>query len=119
MIKEYVLDAENKALGRLASETASILRGKKEVDFAPNRVAAVKVKVVNLDKIKISEKKIEQKYYKRHSGYPGGLKITPMKKALEKKGIGYVFKKAVMGMLSKNKLRNKMIKNLILVTRNE
>jgi len=118
MAKEYILDAKNKSLGRLASETASILRGKKEVDFAPNRVASVKVKIINLDKIKISEKKIEQKYYKKHSGYPGGLKITPLKKALEKKGIDYVFRKTVMGMLPKNKLQSKIIKNLIINGKN-
>lgn len=111
-MKEYILDAKDKSLGRLASETASILRGKREVDFAPNRLAAVKVKVVNLDKIKISEKKIEQKYYKKHSGYPGGLKITPLKKVLEKKGVAYVFRQAVMNMLPKNKLQKRMIKNL-------
>jgi len=111
-MKEYILDAKDKSLGRLASETASILRGKREVDFAPNRLAAVKVKVVNLDKIKISEKKIEQKYYKKHSGYPGGLKITPLKKVLKKKGVAYVFRQAVMNMLPKNKLQKRMIKNL-------
>jgi large subunit ribosomal protein L13 len=117
-MKEYTLDAKDKTLGRLASEAASILRGKREVDFAPNRLPAVKVKIINLDKIKISEKKIEQKYYKSHSGYPGGLKVTPMKKALEKKGIDYVFRKTVMGMLPKNKLRSKIIKNLIINGKN-
>lgn len=114
MAKEYILDAKDKSLGRLASETASILRGKREVDFAPNRLAAVKVKIINLDKLKISEKKIEQKYYKKHSGYPGGLKITPLKKALEKKGVAYIFRQAVMNMLPKNKLQKRMIKNLII-----
>ncbi len=114
MIKEYILNAKDKSLGRLASETACILRGKKEVDFAPNRAASVKVKIINLDKIKISEKKIEQKYYKSHSGYPGGLKVTPMKKALEKKGIKYIFRKTVMGMLPRNKLQSKIIKNLVI-----
>ena len=116
-MKEYILDAKDKPLGRLASETASILRGKKEVDFAPNRLADVKVKIVNIDKIKIGEKKIEQKYYKRHSGYPGGLKVTPLKKALEKKGMAYIFRKAVMGMLPKNKLQKRMIKNLVILPR--
>lgn len=118
MIKEYILDAKDKSLGRLASEVASILRGKKEVDFTPNRPAAVRVKIVNLDKIKLSEKKVQQKRYKSHSGYPGGFKITPMKKALEKKGIEYVFRKTVMGMLPKNKLQSKIIKNLIINGKN-
>lgn len=111
---QYVLDAKDKSLGRLASEAASILRGKREVDFAPNRVPDVKVKVINIDEIKISEKKIKQKYYKRHSGYPGGLKIIPLKKALEKKGIAFIFRKTVMNMLPKNKLQKRMIKNLVI-----
>lgn len=113
-MKQYTLDGKNKSLGRLASEAASILRGKKEINFAPNRVPDVKVKIVNIDEIKIDEKKIEQKYYKRHSGYPGGLKTTPLKKVLEKKGTAYVLKKAVMGMLPKNKLQKRMIKNLVI-----
>jgi len=114
MAKEYVLDAKGKSFGRLASEAAVILRGKKEVDFAPNRVPDLKVKIINIKEIKIDDKKIGQKYYKSHSGYPGGIKITPMKKALEKKGIDYIFRKTIMGMLPKNKLRNKIIKNLII-----
>jgi large subunit ribosomal protein L13 len=113
-MKEYVLDAKNKALGRLASEAAVILRGKNEPDFAPNRIPNIKVKIVNIKEMKISEKKIAQKYYKSHSGYPGGMKIMPMKRALDKKGIEYVFRKAVFGMLPKNKLRSRIIKNLII-----
>lgn len=113
-MKEYILDAKEKSLGRLASETALILRGKKEVDFAPNRVPSLKVKIVNIDKIKIGEKKIQQKYYKNHSGYPGGMRVLPLKRALEKKGMGFVFKKAVMSMLPKNKLQRQLIKNLII-----
>ncbi len=113
-MKEYVIDAKNKSLGRIASEAAGILRGKREVDFAPNRLPALKVKVVNLDKIKLSEKKILQKRYKSHSGYPGGLKVSLMKKVLEKKGIAYIFRRAVMNMLPKNKLQKRMIKNLII-----
>lgn len=113
-MKEYIIDAENRALGRVASETALILAGKKEADFAPNKIADVKVRVINLDKIRIGIKKMEQKEYKSYSGYPAGLKITPLKKVLEKKGIDYVFKKSVMGMLPRNKLQKKMIENLIL-----
>lgn len=111
---EYVIDAENKIFGRIASEAALALRGKREANFIPNRVPDVKVKIINLDKIKISEKKIKQKKYKRYSGYPGGLKIISLEKILEKKGIGYVFKKAVMGMLPKNKLQKRIIQNLII-----
>jgi large subunit ribosomal protein L13 len=112
---EYVIDAKDKALGRVASEAAVILRGKKEADFAPNRLPDIKVKIINIEKIKITDKKLKEKEYKSHSGYPGGLKTTPLKKILEKKGMEYVLKKAVMGMLPKNKLRDKiMMKNLII-----
>lgn len=108
-----ILNAMGKSLGRLASETAVILRGKNMPDFAPNKAPSVKVKIINLDKLNLRESKVSQKRYKSHSGYPGGIKITAMKKALEKKGIEYIFTKTVMGMLPKNKLRSKIIKNLI------
>jgi large subunit ribosomal protein L13 len=111
---EYIIDAKNKALGRVASEAAVILRGKKEVDFAPNRLPETKVKIINIAQIKIIDRKLKQKEYKSHSGYPGGLKTTPLERVLEKKGIAFVFIKTVTGMLPKNKLRNKMIKNLII-----
>ena len=111
---EYVIDAKDKALGRVASEVVVILRGKKEADFAPNRLPETKVKVINIAQIKIIDKKLKQKEYKSHSGYPGGLKTTPLKRVLEKKGMAYVFIKTLTGMLPKNKLRNKMIKNLII-----
>ena len=110
----YVIDAKDKALGRVASEAAVILRGKKEVNFAPNRLPDIKVKIINVSKIKITDKKLKQKEYKSHSEYPGGLKMTPLKRVLEKKGMTYLFIKTVTGMLPKNKLRNKMMKNLII-----
>jgi large subunit ribosomal protein L13 len=114
MQKEYVIDAKDKSLGRVASEAALILRGKKETNFAPNRLPDVKIKIINVSKIKITDKKLKQKEYKSHSGYPGGLKTTSLEKILEKKGMEYVLKKAVMGMLPKNKLQDRMIKNLVI-----
>lgn len=111
---EYTIDAKNRPLGRLATEAAAILRGKNSVNFAPNVAPDVNVIVKNIKKIKISEKKAEQKEYKSFSGYPGGLKITPLKKEMEKKGIEYILRKTVMGMLPKNKLRKIMIKNLVI-----
>ncbi|MBI4691884.1 MAG: 50S ribosomal protein L13 [Candidatus Terrybacteria bacterium] len=111
---EYIIDAKDKILGRIASEAALVLRGKKEANFTPNRVPDVKVKIINLAQIKIPEKKLKQKKYKRYSGYPGGLEIISFEKMMEKKGIEYVFKKAVMGMLPKNKLQKKIIKNLVI-----
>ncbi len=111
---EYTIDAKNRPLGRVATEAAAILRGKNSVHFAPNIAPDIKVVVENIKQIKISEKKAEQKEYKSFSGYPGGLKITPMKKEMAKKGIEYIFRKTVMGMLPKNKLRSIMIKNLVI-----
>lgn len=113
-MKEYTIDAKNKPLGRMASEAAAILRGKKEVDFANNRAPDVKVNVVNVDKLVITGRKMEAKIYKKYSGYPGGLKYSSLEETLRKKGYPYVFKKAVWGMLPKNKLQKQIIKNLII-----
>ncbi len=111
-MKEYKIDANKKSLGRVAGEAAVILRGKNSPDFAPNRVPDIKLIVVNLDRVKITGKKMEQKKYKSFSGYPGGLKITNMKEIVKKKGIEYVFRNAVKGMLPKNKLKEKIMRNL-------
>lgn len=110
----YTIDAKDKSLGRAASEAAAVLRGKNRPDFAPNRVPPVKAIVVNIDKIKITGKKLKQKNYTRHSGYPGSLKTFRMEEMIAKKGVSHIFKEAVYGMLPKNKLRSQMIKNLII-----
>lgn len=109
----YTIDAKDKSLGRIASETALLLRGKNTAGFSPNKLSSNKVKVINLEKAHIGEKKLKQKKYKSFSGYPGGLKELSMEKVLEKKGIDFLFKKAVRGMLPKNRLQNEMMKNLI------
>lgn len=109
--KEFVIDAEGKSLGRVASEAARILRGKDLTDFQPNIVLPVKVKVINLSKVEIIGKKLEQKTYKRYSGYPGSLKYIPLKKFWEKDPKA-AFKKILQGMLPKNKLRKEILKNL-------
>lgn len=113
-MKKYNLNGKNKSLGRIASETAAILRGKKEVDFKSNCLADVQVSVINIDKAVITGRKMKQKMYKKYSGYPGGLKSTSLGKTLQKKGYPYVFKKMVSGMLPKNKLRGEMLKKLII-----
>ncbi|MEK9183582.1 MAG: 50S ribosomal protein L13 [Patescibacteria group bacterium] len=113
-MKKYTINAKNKSLGRVASEAAAILRGKKEVDFRDNRVADVQVNVVNIDEIIVTGRKTEQKTHKKYSGYPGGLKFISLGKVLKEKGRPYVFKKVVLGMLPKNKLQKQMIKNLII-----
>jgi len=109
--KTHTIDAANKVLGRLATEIAILLRGKNKIDFAPNKDIGDFVVVKNIKKIKVTGKKFEKKIYYHHTGYLGGLKETPFKK-LFKKDPGEVLKKAVFGMLPKNKLRAKQIKRL-------
>ena len=105
------IDATGKILGRLATEIAILLRGKNKPDFAPYKDIGDFVTVKNVEKLKFTGKKIEQKKYYHHSGYLGSLKETPMEK-LFKENPPEVLKRAVFGMLPKNKLRAKMIKRL-------
>ena len=112
---EYILDAKSKKLGRIASQAASLLIGKNTTSFVRNAVPNVKVKIINVGKADIRNKKLDSKEYKQFSGYPGGLKLTSMKKLTKDKGFKESFKIAVYGMLPKNKLRSEMIKNLIII----
>ena len=107
------IDATNKPLGRLASEAAWILRGKNKADFMRHIDAGDFVEVFNFDSVKITGNKREKKMYYNHSGYPGGIKEISLKNLLIKNP-QEVLKKAVYGMLPKNKLRPKMIKRLII-----
>ena len=109
--KTHTIDAAGKILGRLATEIAVLLRGKHKSDFAPYKDMGDVVIVKNVAQLKFTGKKMEQKKYYSHSGYLGGLKEMPLKK-LFAKNPGEVLKKAVFGMLPKNKLRAKMIKRL-------
>lgn len=109
--KTHQIDAEGKILGRLATEIAILLRGKYKKDFVPYLDMGDFVTVKNVKKIRVTGKKAEQKKYYRHSGYLGGLKETSFKKIFEKNP-ALVLKKAVFGMLPKNKLRAKQIKRL-------
>lgn len=109
--KTHTIDATNKVLGRLASEIAVLLRGKQKPDFAPNKDMGDFVVVKNVEQLKFTGKKFEQKKYYHHSGYLGGLKAMPLKKLFKERPTE-VLKKAVWGMLPKNKLRAKMIKRL-------
>ena len=108
---KYTIDAANKILGRLSTEVAVLLRGKNKPDFAPHIDPENEVVVFNIDKIKFTVKKIKQKIYYRHSGYPGGIKARRLEEVLEKDS-REVVRMAVYGMLPKNKLRDKMIKRL-------
>lgn len=109
--KTYIIDATNKVLGRLAVEIAILLRGKNKPDFAPHQDRGDFVVVKNIDKIKITGKKMEKKKYYHHSGYLGGLKEIPLKKLFERDP-AQVLKKAVYRMLPANKLRSRQIRRL-------
>lgn len=109
--KTYQIDATGKILGRLATEVATLLRGKNVATFRPNVDAGANVEVTNASKIKFSGKKLEQKEYIWHTNYPGGLKRKKVKDVFAKDPAA-VLKAAVLGMLPKNKLRPYMIKRL-------
>lgn len=107
----FVVDAEGKTLGRLASQIATILRGKHKPIYSPAVDCGDYVIVLNADKIQVTGRRMEQKSYYRHTGYPGGIKEIGLRDLLEKhptRAIEY----AVKGMLPKNKLGRKMIKKL-------
>ncbi len=109
--KWYVVDAADKTLGRLASEIAAVLRGKNKPMYAPNIDTGDYVIVINAEKIAVTGKKLDQKVYRHHTGYIGGLKSITLKKQLETKP-EEVIKHAVKGMLPKNALGRKMFKKL-------
>lgn len=106
------IDANGKKIGRLASQISLILTGKDNPNFRKERIGNEKVEVINVSKMVIDEKKLAQKEYKRYSGYPGGLKTEKMGDLKKRQGNSRILKIAVYGMLPKNKLRSKMIKNL-------
>lgn len=112
--KEYSIDASGMKLGRVASEAAKILMGKNTTEFVRNMIPLVKVNISNASKLSVTNRKIESKLYKNYSGYPGGLKETTMKKVIADKGMKETVRIAVKGMLPKNKLRDRMMKNLII-----
>ncbi len=107
----HTIDATGKILGRLAVKIAVLLRGKEKSDFAPNKDGGDFVIVKNIKEILLTGKKRENKIYYHHSGYPGGLKEVPFKKIFENSP-DKILKKAVSGMLPKNKLRAKQMKRL-------
>ena len=109
--KWYVVDAEGKTLGRLASEIASVLRGKKKPIYTPHIDTGDYVIVVNAEKIVTTGKKLNQKVYYHHSDYVGGMKETMLKNMLIKKP-EFVITHAVKGMLPKGPLGRKMLKKL-------
>lgn len=109
--KWFVVDAEGQTLGRLAAEVAKVLRGKHKPTFTPHVDTGDYVIVVNAAKVKVTGKKLIQKTYFRHSGYPGGAKFTQLGHMLEKRP-ERVVEMAVRGMLPKNKLGEQMYRKL-------
>ncbi len=109
--KWYVVDASNLPLGRLASKVASILRGKHKATFTPHTDTGDFVIVINSDKVVLTGKKLDNKFYRYHTGYIGGLKEVPYRKMLAEKSDVAVYE-AVRGMLPKNSLGRQMLKKL-------
>ena len=109
--KWYLIDAENKVLGRLATQIATRLRGKNRPIFTPHADTGDFVVVINANKLALTGKKLDNKFYYRHSGYIGGLKQTSAKKLLEKKP-EEVLRLAVKGMLPKSSLGRRQLKKL-------
>ena len=109
--KWYVVDAEGLTLGRLASETAKILRGKNKPTFTPHIDTGDYVIIVNADKVKVTGKKLDQKIYYHHSDYVGGMKETTLREMMAKKP-ERVVELAVKGMLPKGPLGREMYKKL-------
>ncbi len=109
--KWYVIDAEGATLGRLATKVASVLRGKHKPTFTPNVDTGDFVIVINTDKVVLTGKKLEDKFYRYHSGYIGGLKEISYKKLVAEKSDLAVYE-AVKGMLPKNSLGRATLKKL-------
>ncbi|MBS3783060.1 MAG: 50S ribosomal protein L13 [Anaerolineae bacterium] len=107
----YVVDARGQTLGRLASEVAQIVRGKHKPIYSPSVDVGDYVIVVNADQVHVTGRKLDQKMYYRHSGYPGGLKEVSLRRMLEEHPTR-VIEYAVRGMLPKNRLGRKMLKKL-------
>ena len=114
----YEIDAEGKILGKIATEIAVRLMGKHKPSYTPHVDGGDFVVVVNADKFAVTGKKMLDKKYYRHSGYPGGLKVRSLEEMLEKKPTE-IIRKAVERMLPKNKLGNQMINRLKIYTGNE
>ncbi len=110
--KTYNIDASGKSLGRLATELATLLRGKREVNYLPYVDPKITVRISNLDKLVLTGKKSSQKIYYRYTGYPGGLKKIKYSELI-KKDSSRALRMAVLRMLHKNRLRAKIIKRLI------
>lgn len=109
--KEYTIDATNKRLGRVATEAAAILNGKNSTSFAKNTVADVTVKITNAAQLDISERRGKEEF-QSYSGYPGGRRVETLTHLAKRLGYGEVVRRVINGMLPKNKLQSRRLKNL-------
>jgi len=109
---EYLIDAADRSLGRVASEAAVALRGKNSPSFKPYLNPGIKVKIINAGKLKLEYGKADKKVYWRHSGYPGSERTETLGKRLDRQGPSEIVKTAVRGMLPSNRLRSELLKQL-------
>ncbi len=117
--KEWVIiDAENMVLGRLASEVAMLLRGKRKANYTPHMDCGDNVVIINSEKVKLTGNKMDDKQYVSHTGYPGGQRHVSPREKMAKKPT-WVIEKAVKGMLPKNKLGAALFRNLHVYAGNE
>jgi len=116
--KYHLFDAEGKTLGRLATQIATVLRGKNKIDFTPHIDAGDFAVVINADRVTVTGNKMEGKIYHHFSGYPGGISSINLRDQI-KKDSRKVIEAAVTGMLCKNKLRDKMLTRLLIYKNTE
>ncbi len=109
--KWYVVDAEGQTLGRLAAEIVKVLRGKNKPQYTPHVDTGDFVVVVNADRVEVTGRKAEQKVYRRHTGYPGGLRETSYEVMMQRKPTE-ILRKAVWGMMPKSRLARQQFKKL-------
>jgi large subunit ribosomal protein L13 len=108
----HTIDATNRTIGRVASEAAHALMGKRSVHFVKNQAMPVKVVITNAAKMHLPLRRVKGKIYNRYTGHPGGFFETRMDVMIEKKGIAAVLTKTIDGMIPRNKLRTPRMKNL-------
>ena len=111
-VKKHIIDAKGRVPGRVATEIAVLLMGKNRTDFARNRIPDVSVEVISSSQMSLNSKKLKDKMYSSHSGFPGSLKRQSQEHVISIKGAREVLRRAVYGMLPKNKLRARMMQNL-------
>jgi len=108
----HTIDAQDKKIGRVASEAATLLMGKRTTTFARNKVSDIKVSIINTSKADINVKKKDDKEYVTFTGFRGGIYTEKLGKLIERKGFKEIFARAVYRMLPSNSLRKQMMKNL-------